>query len=432
MKSIFRTSISVFIIMCLYFKCSSQTITDSKIKLFVDCSNSYCDINYVKTKIRYVDYVLDNQASDVHLLITQQNNGGGGSQYQLIFYGQNRFHQTDTLHFDTKRNNTEFENRDLLVRYIQLGLVPFISKTKFIDRINITVKEEGTTDSAAKEQSTKDPWNYWVYRVGVNGNINADANYKGSNYNANISASRVTDKSKISFSLEAGRRRNSFEFSDASGTSKIIVKNENYDFSHQLVKSISGHWSVGYDLGLSKSTFSNYKARAFIRPAIEYNIFPYKDVNNKFFTLRYGVDVTSNRYFDTTLYFKTQETLPGQQLDISLTYNQKWGTVNLSSSYHAYLNKMKYYNVGVGGGVNVRISGGLSFNVFLFGNILRDQIYLLKGQTSAQDILTRQRQLATNFSFFSFFGISYRFGSKLNNFINPRFNSGNGNFSFSN
>lgn len=422
------------VIILLIFSSSpsfSQINNDQKIKLFVDCSNSYCDMNYIKTQIKFVDYVLDNKASDVHLLITQQDNGGGGSQYQLIFFGQNRFHQTDTLHFNTKPNNTDFENRDLLIKYIQLGLVPYISKTNSIENINITLKE-ATTDSSSKEKITKDPWNYWVYRIGVNGNINSDANYKSLNYRTNISASRVTDKLKVSFNVSAGKNRNAYKYTDASGTTEIIVKNENYELSHQMVKSISQHWSIGYDVGMLRSTFNNYKFRAFVRPAIEYDLYPYKEVNNKLFTIRYGIDVATNQYFDTTLYFKTKETLPGQELDASLTYNQKWGTVNLFSSYHSYFNNIKHYNLSLGGGVNVRISGGLSFNVFLFGNILRDQIYLPKGRASFQDILTRQRQLATNFSIFSFFGISYRFGSKLNNFVNPRFNGGGGNFFFSN
>lgn len=421
-----------FIIILISSTSYSQTAPEQKIKLFVDCSNSFCDMDYLKTQIKFVDYVLDNKASDIDLLITQQNNGGGGSQYQLIFYGQNRFHQSDTLRFNAKPNNTDFETRDLLVKYIQIGLLPFLSKTRSIENISIQLKDESKIDSTGKDQSTKDPWNYWIYRVGVNGNISTDANYKSFNYNSNISASRVTDKLKVSFTLAVGKNRNTYQYDDGSTISKIIVKKENYEFAHQLAKSISEHWSIGYDLGMSRSTFNNYKLQTFLRPAIEYDVFPYKDVNNKLFTIRYGLDVTSNQYFDTTIYFKKHETLPGQELDVALTYNQKWGTVNLFSSYHSFLNNLKRYNLSLGGGVNVRISGGLSFNVFVFGNYLRDQIYLPKGQASLQDILTRQRQLATNFSLFSFFGITYRFGSKLNNFVNPRFNGGGGNFFFSN
>lgn len=86
----------------------------------------------------------------------------------------------------------------------------------------------------------------------------------------------------------------------------------------------------------------------------------------------------------------------------------------------------------MGDGVNVIISGGLSFNVFMFGSYQRDQIYLSKGLASQQDVLTRQRQLATNYNYYTYFGLSYRFGSKVNNFVNPRFEGGNGgNFYFS-
>lgn len=429
MKIIYLNIFSIILISSTSY---SQLNPDQKIKLFVDCSNSFCDMNYFKTQIKFVDYVLDNKAADIHLLITQQNNGGGGSQYQLIFYGQNRFKEIDTLRFNIKPNSTDFETRDFLVKYIQIGLLPFISKTKGIENISIQLKDDSKTDSANKPSSTKDPWNYWVYKIGTNGNINTDANYKSINYNGNLSASRITDKSKLSFNLSIGKNKNTYQYFDGSTTSKIIVKNENYDFSHQLVKSISEHWSIGYDLGASRNTFNNYSLKTYIRPAIEYDIYPYKDVNNKLFTIRYGIDITNNQYFDTTLYFKTHETLPGQELDLSLTYNQKWGTVNLFSSYHSFLTNLQRFNLSLGGGVSVRVSGGLSFNVFIFGNYLRDQIYLPKGQASFQDILTRQRQLATNFSLFSFFGINYRFGSKLNNFVNPRFNSGGGNFFFSN
>lgn len=418
------------IVFTLSLKSFSQNASAPKIKLFVDCSNSYCDMNYLKTQITFVDYVLDSKASDIHLLSTQQSNGGGGSQFQLIFYGQNRFNQVDTLRFNTKPNSTEFEIRDLLVKYIQLGLLPYLSKTTGIENISLTIKDNNKNDSSVASKPTKDPWNYWVYRIGVNGNINKDANYNSLNTNGNISASRVTDKSKLSFNLSVGKNKNTYQYDDGTTVTKINVKNENFDFSHQFVKSLNQHWSLGYDVGVLRNTFNNYALRSYIRPAIEYNIYSYKDVNNKLFTIRYGLDVANNQYFDTTLFFKKKETVPGQELDISLTYNQKWGTVNTFASYHSFLNNLVKYNLSVGGGVNVRISGGLSFNVFLFGNVLRDQIYLPKGSASFQDILTRQRQLATNFSIFSFFGISYRFGSKLNNFVNPRFNSSN--FFFSN
>ena len=60
----------------------------------------------------------------------------------------------------------------------------------------------------------------------------------------------------------------------------------------------------------------------------------------------------------------------------------------------------------------------------------RDQIYLPKGEATTEEILVRQRQLATGYQYFLNFGISYSFGSIFNNIVNPRFGGGGGNFFF--
>ena len=423
----------IFFLSIISFISNSQTLQKEKLKVFVDCSSAYCDMNFIKTEINFVDHVLDNQAADVHILITQQPNGGGGNQYQLIFFGQNNFKdRKDTLRYNTKPNSTEFEIRELLVKYLLLGLVPYVSQTSGIENITIQLKQSSKGDSLSKSAPTRDPWNYWVFNININGNLNSDQVYKNFQYSGNFSVTRITDKLKIRFNISASKNKSSYEFGDDStGITKIVVNNNNHEFFHQVVKSISDRWSVGYDIVMSRNTFRNYKFRTVLKPAIEYNFFPYKDVNNKLFTVRYGVDIISNNYFEKTLYLKTKETLFGQGLEVALTYNQKWGTINLSANSHSYFNKPKYYNVGLGGGVNVRLTGNLTFNVFVFGSYQRDQIYLPKGEASEREILTRQRQLATNYTYFTFFGVSYRFGSKLNNFVNPRFEGGgNGIFFF--
>jgi hypothetical protein len=427
-----RKLLFVLLLLNLAHISSSQNI--SRLKVFVDCSNSFCDMNFIKSEINLVDYVLDYKIADVDVLLTQQNNGGGGSQYQLIFFGQNNFkNYKDTLRFNVKPNSTDFEIRNLVVKYLQVGLVPFIAHTDAIENVGIQLKQNEKGDSTNKAGSTKDPWNYWALSINANGSLNADQVYKVFRYNGSFSVNRITDKLKVRFSISGGKNQTSYEFDDPTlGTTKIVVKNENYEFFHQIVKSISEHWSVGYDVDILNNTFSNYKLRTLIKPAVEYNIFKYKEVNNRLFTIRYGIDFIHNDYIDSTLYLKTREGLFGQALDVALTFNQKWGTINLSASSHSYLNNPKYYNIGLGGGVNVRVTGALSFNVFVFGSYQRDQIYLPKGTATEQDVLTRQRQLATNYTYFTFFGVSYRFGSKLNNFVNPRFEGGGGNFFFSN
>jgi hypothetical protein len=167
------------------------------------------------------------------------------------------------------------------------------------------------------------------------------------------------------------------------------------------------------------------------KPAIEYNIYPYKDVNTRFLTIRYGVDVRNNKYIDTTIYFKTRETLFGHGLDASLSFNQKWGTTSLGLNYHNYFHNWNYFNLGMNGSVNVRITGGLSFNFFAFAGLVRDQLSLSGEGATEQEVLTRRRQLASNYNYYTSFGLNYRFGSKVNNFVNPRFEGGGGMFFFS-
>ena len=408
---------------------NSQSV--HRLKVFIDCSNTWCDQTFIKTEINIVDFLLDNQAADLHILITEQSTGSGGSQYQLIFFGQNQFkNQSDTLRFTTTPNATDFERRDKFIKYLKLGLAPFVAKTASVNGVTINMKQENTGDQKNDTAATKDPWNYWVFRVSANGNLNADAVYKGLRYSGRFSATRVTDDIKVNFGINASKDKTTYEYETTTGIEKFTVDNDNYGFNHYLIKSINSHWSYGYEANINSSTFSNNKRMLSFRTGFEYDIFPYKDVNNKYFTISYTVDVRHNKYYDTTLYDKTQETLAGHSLEVNLSLNQKWGSMNIGGSYHNYFNNWKYFNMGLNMFMSVRISGGLSFNVGAFGGLTRDQIYLPKGGATEQEVLTRRRQLASGYNYYTSFGLSYRFGSKLSNFVNPRFEGGGGSYYF--
>lgn len=406
----------------------AQQNAPSKLKVFIDCSSTWCDMQYIRSEINIVDFLLDNVASDVHVLITSRGTGSGGEQYQLIFFGQLHFKsQTDTLHFSTDPNATEFERREMLLKYLKTGLVPFIAKTIAVKNMDIQLKTtdttfDGNTDSAA----TKDPWNYWVIRIGIDGNINGDANYKNTNYNGNSSAKRITDKLKIGMGMYWNKNKSTFKYDNNGVPENFIVNNHNWSINQYLVKSIDNHWSWAYEIRISQNTFSNNKSRGYMRVAAEYNIFPYKEVNTKLFTLSYGLTARRNQYYDTTIYDKTNETLFGHRADAYLSLNQKWGHSYAGISYHNYFHNWSLFNLGVDVYTNVRITGGLSFYILAFGGLTRNQVFLVKGNATSEEVLARRRQLASGYNYFTSIGISYRFGSKLNNVVNPRFDrSGN-------
>jgi hypothetical protein len=61
---------------------------------------------------------------------------------------------------------------------------------------------------------------------------------------------------------------------------------------------------------------------------------------------------------------------------------------------------------------------------------VRNQIALARGALTQEEILLRQRELATDYRYFVSGGISYRFGSIFNNVVNTRFTGSEGGFFF--
>jgi hypothetical protein len=417
-----KLSVLLFILLIASAPAFPQQAKLLRLKVFIDCNSTWCDMQYIRSEINIVDFLFDNLAADVHVLITSQPTGSGGNQYQLIFFGQQQFsNQKDTLRFGTAPNATEFEQRNLLLKYLKTGLVPFIAKTGSLENIEVNLKSTAPETGSPGSNRSKDPWNAWVMRISADLNINADANYQNKSYSGGISANRITDNIKTGIGINWGRNRSAFEFEDNGATQKFVVNNHNWNINQYVVKSINSNWSSAYEIRYSQNTFSNIKGRAYLRVAAEYNIFPYKEVNNKLFTLSYGLTARRNNYYDSTIYNKKRETLFGQRATAYLSLNQKWGNSYAGVTYHNYFNDWRFFNLGVDIYTNVRITGGLSFYIMAFGGLTRDQVFLVKGSATPEEVLARRRQLASGYNFFTSIGINYRFGSVLNNVVNPRF-----------
>ena len=59
------------------------------VNLFFDCQAPGCrDLDFFRREAPWVNWVLDREVADVHVLVTSQQNGGGGRQYTLAFLGQ--------------------------------------------------------------------------------------------------------------------------------------------------------------------------------------------------------------------------------------------------------------------------------------------------------------------------------------------------------
>ena len=417
----------VFSCFTLFSYAQNNTQQNQRLKIFIDCSNTWCDMSFIRTEINIVDFYLDRLAADLHILITEQRTGSGGSQYQMIFFGQNRFkNQEDTMQFSTDPNLTEFESRDMFIKYLKLGLAPYLAKTGLVNSINIDFKKPENNENVQQEKKIIDPWKYWVFRMGVSGYFEGESSVKSSQMNGSISARKTTEKIKIEFRTYGGKNKTKSEYTDSLDITRLdVVNKNNYGAEHSIVFSLNKKWSYGYELGYYNSTFSNNKGSGYLRTAIEYNFYSYSEVNSKYLAISYGLSVHRNNYFDSTIYDKLNEVLYGHYANLQMSYTKKWGNLYGAVEYRNYFHDWKLKNFEIKMGANVRITGGLSFNVHSSYSIIRDQVFLLKEKASDLDILTRRRLLQTGFQYYMGFGINYRFGSKLNNFINPRFEGPN-------
>ena len=140
----------------------------------------------------------------------------------------------------------------------------------------------------------------------------------------------------------------------------------------------------------------------------------------------YKVGPRYMNYKEETIFSQMEEFRMYQSLSLDVSYNQKWGQLSGSTSYSHFFHDFTKKRVSFSGYADVRLFKGLSFNVGGFYAIQRDQLNIIKGTVSDQDLLTRRRQLNSNYDFFVHFGVRYRFGSLFNNIVNPRFGGGGG------
>lgn len=404
--------------------------TTDAANVFLDCSYR-CDQDFLRTEITYVNWVRDRTVADVHLLVTTQSTGGGGTEFTLAFLGQRRFTGlSDTLRYVAPPTNTADNTRRELRRTMALGLVRFVARTDAGARLTIAGVAPAPGAAAEQASPARDPWNYWTFRVNANTNFGGERSYERRYYYMAANASRITEQWKITVSANQSQNTSRFIFEDPNGGRTAFTSfTRNLGLSNLVVKSLTPHWSAGVRSGITSSTYYNQTANMSVLPTVEYNIFPYSESTRRQLRLQYGVGGRSLRYRDSTIYGRLKETKPQHTAAIALDLRQPWGSASLNTDAQQYLDEPRYYRWSSFASANVRVFKGLSVNFHGGYDLLRDQIYISAKGASRDEILTRQRQLATGFNYFGGIGLTYTFGSIYNNVVNPRFGgSGGGSF----
>jgi hypothetical protein len=162
-------------------------------------------------------------------------------------------------------------------------------------------------------------------------------------------------------------------------------------------------------------------------PGIEYDLFPYSESTRRQLRMLYSIGYNYVNYIDTTIYDQTEEGHLQHSFSASYEVVQKWGSINVSFEYSNYLHDWSKNNLSLDGFIDLRIAKGLSVNFGGGASLIHDQLGLVKGGATTEEVLLQRKELATQFQYFTSFGFSYTFGSIYNNVVNPRFgNSGGG------
>jgi hypothetical protein len=394
------------------------------LRVFVDCEVFGCDLDYFRAEIPIVDYMREPKDASLHILVSSEATGSGGIAYTLTFIGLRELRGvTDTLRYIAPQSSTDDQKRKGLVTAIKLGLVRYLAKTSLADRIQVSYTSVQAGDTSIAAGRSHDRWNLWVFRLNASGNFNGEQSQHSSFLRGSTSANRTSEAWKARITIQGDYNESKFTFSDGS---KFTSYSHSYGTTQLVVKSLTPHWSAGERASLSSTTFLNQKRFVRFAPTIEYDLFPYSESTRRLLTVQYAVGFDHFLYEDTTIFDKLSETRVDQTLTLSLGLKQPWGSVTTSLEGAAYVDDFSKRHAVLFNALNVRLLKGFSVNMFLSLSLLRDQLYLAKGESSDEDILVRRRQLASSYSYFAGIGLTYAFGSIFNNVVNPRFEGASG------
>ncbi|MFB3133853.1 MAG: hypothetical protein ACE10K_15145 [Rhodothermales bacterium] len=405
--------------------CLAQDEPDSlaaqqALTVFLDCDR--CDDDYIRREITFVNYVRDRTQARVHLLITIQRTGSG-REYLLNYIGREDFAGVvDTLRYVSSNTDTDDERRQGLAQIIKLGLVRYVARTPLAHQLAISY--DAARPQARQTSAEDDKWNFWVFRVGLNGSFEAEEVTNDYEIGGNLNASRVTDDWKIRLSVVAEYEEENFDIDDRTITST----RRNGSIRGLVVKSLGGRWSAGGFARMSTSSFNNTDLAMSISPALEFNLYPYSESSRREFRFSYFFNLRAFDYEEVTIFDKTSEVLLHHALQARLEFEQPWGEAVASFEASNYLTDfseslLDLYRLEWFGFLQVRLVRGLS--IFGFGRVsrIRDQVFLSKEEASEEEILLGNVRLPTSFEYRLSLGISYTFGSIYNNIVNPRFGS---------
>ncbi|HEY4320447.1 MAG TPA: hypothetical protein VGM77_04635 [Gemmatimonadales bacterium] len=386
------------------------------LSLFLDCRAPGCDINFLRTELTWVNYVRDRTVAQVHVIATSLATGSGGLEVTLKFIGRQEFTGVnDEVRYNTPAGATGDDLRHELARVLKVGLAHYGLGTALGSHLTVTftAPPAGLTPT----RHAHDPWNFWVFGIGLNASLNGQSADKSHSESGSLSASRTTAQWKFRANAYGSSSQSTYQLDD---TTTYVADSHYYSGNTTLVRSLGDHFSIGGGAGVSSSSTNNVDLSVRVAPTAEFDFFKYDQYTRRRLVAQYSVGLDRYHYIDTTVYNRIDETRLDHQLSLSYVTTQPWGSANAAISGSSYLSNMQQNHLSLYTSLSVRIAKGLSISYALSYSRVRDQLSLAKAAASDAEILLQLRQLATSYTYGGSFSLNYTFGSLFNNVVNPR------------
>ena len=410
---------------------AQELAPEDRPSVFLDCATRMCNQTYFRTELPWINWVRQPQDADVHVIMTSQATGAGGSEYRLDFIGTDDSEYETQLRYQASPTNTSRESLDEITHTIGVGVLHFATIHGFLDdvdafddiaeQVESDIRGVDPTERMVTAEEVEDPWNFWVFRIGGNTEVDGEQTRQTTQIEASASASRVTRTWKMNFRGNFNINRREIDLPDG-GT--FTDERTDWGVSELVAYALADHWSIGVQGEIRKITRFNQRFRWEITPALEYSVFPYEEATRRSFTFMYRIGPAHRKYLEETVYGWLEETRWEEALEIEFSQRQPWGNASIRVNGSHFIYNTDLYTVNLNGNIRFRVARGLDINGEGGVGWVNDQVYLsAQGATDAEALLNL-RQRAQDFNYGFEVGVSYQFGSIYNNVVNNRFGGG--------
>jgi hypothetical protein len=390
-----------------------EQAASSRLRVYLDCSNCFDD--YLRDEIDWVDFVRQPQDADVHLLSSDADTGSGGRELVLRFVGAGRLQGMDReLRVVSLVNEAESVRRESVLRTVIVGLLGYLAQDGLPSGLDLSVESLG----GGQVDAGPDPWNLWVFEVSAGGEFEAEESNRQVQWDGSFAGDRISEAWKISFGVSIDHQRETFDL-DEDDPFEVSQRERSLDWF--VAKSLGPHWSVGFEGRVESSTFANTKVSSEISPALEYSVFPYQDYATRQLVILYELGFEVVKYYELTLFDKTDESLWSQEIAVRLDQRERWGSLQAGMQWSQYLHDLDKYRLEADGEISLNLARGFSLEMEGSASRIRDQLSLPRRGATPEEVLLELRELQSGYDVSFSVGISYSFGSLFNNVVNPRF-----------